>query len=235
MNNLRTRYAVGALVVVIGLGWYFTKSQQDVADNHIGSSTSTESLEYENDEYKQYREKTKQALELQRNTSFTETEQTSWKKFESEKYGFDFRYPDGYLVTGEEELNPSENAGALFSYSLIQDNARNRRFLDGGMNDAETPASISVIVYPKDAARTDLSKWVPSIITSEEKEVSGIYERTTVFDQEALIYTSSTMYEYDSVITSKGNYVYNFSVGFITPDDDIRKNFYKLLSTVTFK
>jgi hypothetical protein len=234
-RNIALLGLVLLVAVISGFFINYYSAPDEKAEDNANPSIPTEATKQQSDEDKQYREKLAQVLELQRSSSLTETEKTNWEMFKSEKYGFQFQYPKDYLVMGGEELNPSENAGAIFSYSLIQDNERNRSYLAEQTPDAEPPASISVIVYKKDASRINSADWVPTIITPEEKEIPGVYEKTTVSGHEAIVYTSSTMYEYDIVIATNGGYVYSFNVGFTGPEDQIRKDFYRALSTVTFR
>ena len=224
------------IVAVIVCGFFYRKPnvENKLVVNNDSSHISTEVSSQQDDEYKEHREKLAQALSLQGSASLTETEKINWKIYKSEKYGFQFQYPENYLVMEDKELEPSENAGAIFRYILVPDNNRNRNYLSEQSPDAEPPSGISVIVYPKDASKPNLTDWVPNIITAEEKEVLGIYQITTVSGREALIYTTSTMYEYDNVVIANGNNVYNFNVGFTGSDDVMRKDFYKSLSTVTF-
>jgi len=235
MKNYRLLIAVTALIIVIGFGWYFNSSQREIipADESLGNpgeSTTSESAEYE-----PYREKLAEALALERSVSATDAEKASWSILKSEKYGFEFQYPEGYLVVGGKELDPTENSGAVFSYSLIQDNEDSRLFLSEERGDMEHPPHISMIVYPADNSRTDLTSLVPDIIISEDATIPGIYEKTIVSGYGAILYTNSTMYENDSVIVASGSYVYDFNVAFFEPEDIIRKDFYKSLSTVIFK
>ena len=233
-KNLTLLGLVLLVAVIVG---FFIKSYSapdGQAENNANPSIPTEETMQESDEDKRYREKLAQVLELQRSSSLTESEKTDWKIFKSEKYGFQFQYPKGYLIMGGKELDPSENAGAVFSFGLTPDTEHSRSYLAEESPDLEPPASMGVIIYPKDASKKELPDFVPTIITEEEKEVPGIYEKTTVSGQAGLVYTISTMYEYDTVISGMGNYIYKFSVGYTRPEDVIRQDFYRLLSTVTF-
>ncbi len=238
-NSISKRNIIllGLVLLVAVIGGFFVKSYSapdGQAENGIASSTSAVTPEQQSDNYKQYRESLYQALKLQREASLSESEKASWETFKSEKYGFQFQYPKGYLIMGGKELDPSENAGAVFSFGLTPDTEHSRSYLAEESPDLEPPASMGVIIYQKDASKKELPDFVPTIITEEEKEVPGIYEKTTVSGQAGLVYTISTIYEYDIVISGMGNYIYKFSVGYTRPEDVIRQDFYRLLSTVTF-
>ena len=239
----RSTTLMGLLLVVVIIGGFFIRSliSDDPDDAPVvesknnGTDATQEASQEQGDVYNEYQIKLDQALALKNSLSASEDEKINWKVYKSEKYGFQFQYPEGYIVANEAELVPSENAGAIFGYSLVEDSSRNRSYLAQKAPDAEPPASISVIVYQKDHTKVNLSDWVPSIVTADEKEIPGIYEETRVSAQKALLYTASTMYEYDFVIVENNNYIYNFNVGFTGPEDQIRKDFYRALFTVIFR
>lgn len=223
-------------VLIVGGYYLLTNSPAPTADDIDGPDTpaTDENSNEESGELRQYRQRNAQALNMQRSTTLNESEQISWKTYKNEKYGFQFQYPEGYLVMGGKELDPSENSGAIFSYSLTPDTEYGRSYLAGESPDLEPPASMGVIIYPKDSNKASLADWAPTIITEEEKEVPGIYEKTKISNQEAIVYSRSAMYEYDTFVVANDSYVYNFNVGYTGSDDIILKNFYKLLSTVSF-
>lgn len=230
-----------AVIIILGLfivsGYYFlTRAPAPEADN-VGvpdTSVTGEDLNQESGEFRQYRQRNVQALEMQRSAALTESEQASWETYENKKYGFQFKYPKGYIVIGGKELDPSENSGAVFNYVLTPDTEYARSYVAGDNLDLEPPASLGVIVYPADSSRKELADWVPTIITEEEKEVPGIYEKAKLSSQEAVVYSRSALYEYDTFVVAKDSYVYEFNVGYTRSNDTIRKDFYKSLSTVSF-
>ena len=242
LHNLikkRSTTLLGLLTAAIAIGGFFIYQHlSNTADGpvpRVGDSVNVADEMRGGSEYRAYDERLSKALSLQRSLTVSADERSNWNVFESEKYKFQFQYPSGYLVMDEEELNPSENAGAIFRYSLIEDNERNQNYLLEHTTDAEPPAGISIIIYSNDPSIEDLSGWVPPIVTEDQKEIPGIYEKVFVSEQEALLYTTSTMYEYDFVLVKKNNYIYNFNVGFTGPEDQIRTDFYRSLTTLLLK
>lgn len=99
----------------------------------------------------------------------------------------------------------------------------------------EGPPAITVSDFPN-PEHLSLEEWVLGDARSNWKLAAqdGGLGSTTVAATPGLMYLHSGLYETDAVAVARGDKVYLFEAGWQTPEDQIRKDFDTLLSTVTW-
>ena len=96
---------------------------------------------------------------------------------------------------------------------------------------SDGPTAITINTY--DEATTTIADWVRQESTSNfNLSIDGKLEIFPFGQYEAVTYTWDGLYRGDTVALSTGNNVYLFSVTYLDPNDQIRRDFYRLLETV---
>lgn len=99
---------------------------------------------------------------------------------------------------------------------------------------SEGPPLISVLVIPN-PENLALDEWIRTkSISNWQLSNMGEMGASTVGDESGLGYTYSGLYENTAIAVSHRGNIYLFTVGTLTPDDQIKKDFFNLLDTVTF-
>lgn len=153
------------------------------------------------------------------------------KAYGNTSYKLKFSYPETYYL--KEKIDAGAMEGPEFAVTLVLDTPDNRALVDGTSAIAgEGPTSINVSVY-KNPEKLPAKDWVTR--DPNWAVTNSVVTRTSVAGIEGISFTWSGLYEGKTVIVTTGTMVYTFSVTWITPDDTIKKDFEKILSTVSFK
>lgn len=140
--------------------------------------------------------------------------------------GIAFAFPVGYLLS-EEDANTAEMR--THTITLIRE-ADAVPVVAGG----EGPTAITVSVL-KDATRVEPYGDVLSVLQSSNtynfQLGDGTYERTTVDGADAVHYTWSGLYEGESTAFIHNGQVMVVSVTYMSPSDQIRMDYFDLLSS----
>lgn len=144
--------------------------------------------------------------------------------YANETYGLTFDYPNYYRVDEREVGN-----GERGHWSVVLVDARLPEPPVGG----EGPTTINVDIYQNNLDKQTVEEWVKNTNDSNFKlSPDGKLESFTFGGAPALSYTWDGLYRGETVAVAKGDYIYAFSVTTITPEDEIRRDFYRLLETV---
>lgn len=144
--------------------------------------------------------------------------------YSSEHLGLAFVYPEKY------EIETRHEGGG---HALT--------FLPKGYvapQNGEGPPAITIAEIPV-AAGTDLKQWVMSDKRSNwnlayPAYAGGNFDPETVDSEPAIAFNYSGLYTAKAVVVLRQNKIYEFSVSWITNEDQIRQDFENILDTVRF-
>lgn len=149
--------------------------------------------------------------------------------YQSPQYSLSFQHPSNlYAFERTDAGTPERPQLSLF---LVEDTKENRDVLEGRTTEPrEGPTGITIDVYPNpeelssDAWVTQDTNWVVANSSMEPVTVAGI---------EGVSYTWSGLYEGKTVVATKGTKAYVFSVTWMTPEDQILKDFDTVLNSLS--
>ena len=146
-------------------------------------------------------------------------------KYNSEAAGIEFTYPNNYLLAEHRE------GGGARDWDVVILTEENDLPIP---QNSEGPPSIVMIVF-ENVENQSLEDWIHGSAFSNFKLSDEKLSSTTVGGEEALAYRYSGLYESDAVVVEHSARVYFFSAGWITEEDQIRRDFQSILGSVTFK
>lgn len=141
----------------------------------------------------------------------------------SDRFGFRFGSPSGYVITPSETQPSSKPAPPLQVLELWQQaDFLNRAAL------MEMPPMIRITVY-NNAKRLPLTHWKGELSRNDDRSIR-------VAGQPAIAYTATGLYESDNLLLSSpdGRYVLRLTVDYIGAKAPIRKVFNDFISTFIF-
>jgi hypothetical protein len=151
--------------------------------------------------------------------------------YKNASYKLGFKYPETYYK--KEKLDAGTPESPQLSVILAEDTPDNRAVLDGTTTETrEGPTAITVDVY-QNTDKLATKDWIGK--DTNWTVANSVATRTTVAGLEALTFTWSGLYEGKTVIVTSGDKAYVLSVTWMNPDDQIKKDFETLLSTITLK
>ena len=148
--------------------------------------------------------------------------------YANEAYDLAFEYPSNlFLYEREDAGTPERPQLALF---LVEDTQENRDVLEGRTTEPrEGPTGITVDAYQNPDqlsarawAETD-TNW--TVVTAEASDI-------TVAGREGISFTWSGLYEGKTVVVTEGDKAYVFSVTWMTPEDQILRDFDMVLNSL---
>nr|WP_290225589.1 hypothetical protein [Trichocoleus desertorum] len=150
--------------------------------------------------------------------------------FQSDRFGFQFQYPEGFTPDNRSENQPPEAKEALLGRIEVWTSEDYQAIASGTWKGGEYPASVTISVFDN-AQKPPLTAW------KEENMSRGEDKTITVAGQEALAYASTGLYEADNVIFSSpdGRYVVHIHGAYINPDDPMRQAYQKVVSSFKFQ
>jgi hypothetical protein len=160
------------------------------------------------------------------------SETANWKTYVSPHYGFSFQYPPTYFLE-EKDLGNGERE--RYTVILTLDTEENRLVREGKSPGREGPVGVTIEMYQNNLDHATTELWIRNTVSSNFKLGPGVLTPSQVGGKSALTYHWSGLYEGDTTATALSNYVYAFSVTYLTPEDDIKKDFAKILDTVQFR
>lgn len=144
--------------------------------------------------------------------------------YKNEEVGVSFAYPDTYEL---QERNLTINGDMVRIITLLP---KGVVIPEGG--EGSTAITLAVFDEKEPISLTD---WVHTMTNTFPVPTDGFdYQETEVGGEKALAYTSTGLYESDNVAIAKENKVYVFSASWLTRDDQILKDFTRLLASVSF-
>lgn len=150
-------------------------------------------------------------------------------------HGISFVYPDTYTLR---EYDVDTTQRYHYSIVLVENSQTNRDLLDGKIV-GEGPTAITIDVFQNNLDTESLNGFVVGNNNSNFKLSDGTYKQTTATRARvpALSYTWDGLYRGDSVVfahESKDN-ILMASVTYLTPNDQIRADFKKVLASLTLE
>lgn len=154
-------------------------------------------------------------------------EKAAMLPYKNEAFGLSFQYPSTlYMLERNDIGTPDKPQLALF---LAEDTQENRDVLEGrNTTPREGPTGIAITVFPNPStleasewAKTD-TNWTVANTSAQPIVVNG---------NEGISYTWSGLYEGRTVVLTKGDKAYVFSVTWLTPEDQIIKDFEMVLNS----
>lgn len=152
------------------------------------------------------------------------------RTYDSDKFELRFKYPKKYFLETKEL---GDGHRGHFAIVLTEDTEENRLVREGKAPGREGPVAISIDLYQSPEELRPLS-WVMGHSGSNFKLSDGAYELTTLAGREAVSYSWDGLYRADNVVVTHNDYIASMVVTYITPEDEIRKDFGEILKTVEF-
>lgn len=152
------------------------------------------------------------------------------KEYVSTHHTLSFKYHDSYYLE-EKEVGNGERSHHFIS--LTEDTEENKQVREGTAPPREGPTAITVDIFQNNLDNMNAEKWITETNNSNFKlSPDGILTKATVGGKEATSYRWSGLYEGKSVVVATPEFVYMFSVSYLTPEDVILRDFDALLATV---
>ncbi|MEK9131414.1 MAG: hypothetical protein AAB447_00715 [Patescibacteria group bacterium] len=147
----------------------------------------------------------------------------------SSEFGIEFFYPKNYFLETKEFGNAERRHVAII---LTEDTKENKAVREGRAPGREGPVAITFDLYQNPEGGTPL-QWVKGNNNSNYKLSStGTIRNTIVASESAVAYSFSGLYEADATAFAHRGYMVLATVTYLTPEDQIRKDFTALLKTV---
>lgn len=165
-----------------------------------------------------------------KNTDLPEI-QDDIKTYVSDTYGFNFSYPAKYFLEEKEVGNGERGHYAII---LTEDTEENRLVREGNTPGREGPVAITFDVYQNNLDNMTLQQWVEGTNDSNYKLAKGPYVATSVGGKTAVLYEWSGLYEGRTIAVLLDTVIIAINATYITPEDQILKDFSTILETVKF-
>jgi len=158
-------------------------------------------------------------------------EETQTVTYLSEEIGLSFEYPADYFL---EKRTLGTGERLQYAIVLAEDTEENRRVFAGEEPGREGPPTITISIFQNNLDNYTTNGWIRGTSFSNFKLSDGVLRETTVDGEPALAYGATGLYENDNVVIARGDFVYMFTVFYLSEDDRIRADFSKLLDTTRF-
>ncbi len=146
--------------------------------------------------------------------------------YQNQAYGISFEYPSNLYLKERTDVGSS-----LLAVLLVEDTQEHRDLLDGKVTDArEGPIGITVDVY-ENPESLSASDWVTNDTNWVVANSSA--EPITVGTHEGVTYTWSGLYEGKTVVLTQGTKAYVFSVTWMSPEDQMVRDFDMVLNSLS--
>jgi len=149
------------------------------------------------------------------------------EEYVSDDLGIAFQYPNAYAI-GEHDQGNGERAHRDIVLIAKED-------LPPPQN-GEGPPAITIEMFQNNIENYTADAVIRSTnFTNYKLSPDGVVASTTVGGRDGLGFRWSGLYEGRSVVVALPNWVYVFSVTYLTPEDAIIDDFERILTTVRFK
>lgn len=155
------------------------------------------------------------------------------KLYSSDKYGISFSYPKKYFLI--EKLQSISNDRYHYAISLFEDTEFNRKLVTGEVVGTEGPVSITFDIYQNNLDKKSLLGWMNNSNVSNFKLGDGKHSLIEISGKEAVRYTWDGLYNGETVAFISGDNIVAMSVTYDSSEDDIKKDFEKVLLSIKFK
>ncbi len=147
---------------------------------------------------------------------------TEW--YFSDRFNLSFSYPVWYKLSDRDI-----SSGSRVRHSIVM-----TPDLVPEVQNGEGPTAITVDIFQNDLDEFTAERFATTTSDSNWKLGDGRLIPATVDGKEGVSYTWSGLYEGKSVVIARPDYVYMFSVTWLTPEDEILGLFDDLLRSVSF-
>lgn len=164
------------------------------------------------------------------NDAFTPSQEqnVSFETYLNSAYGIAFQYPSNLYLSARESGTPERPQLGIV---LVEDTETNREYIAGtAATVGEGPTAITVDVYPNPENLT-AKDWAAKETTWSVANAEAV--PVNVNGAEGVVYTWSGLYEGRTVILTKESKAYVFSVTWLTPEDQLLKDFDMVLTSFT--
>ncbi len=147
------------------------------------------------------------------------------------RYVFDafhlsFEYPDTYVLSERDGSGEAERGHHMIS---LIDKVAASNIPEGG----EGPTAITIDIYQNRLDRLSLESWIHTNAESGFKQsVDGVLSSSTISGVPAISYTWDGLYRGESVVFMHRERIYKVSVTYLTPSDQIRADFERVLASI---
>lgn len=150
--------------------------------------------------------------------------------FASPLFGIAFSYPEGYFTT----VTDHEGERLQSTITIFEDTPFTRALVNGEVPGTEAPPAISVAMFQNDLDNYTAESFVRDNSASNFKLSDGVLTPVSVGGVEGFAYRATGLYESENVVVATPDFVYMFSVGFLTPEDRMLADFETMLANVSF-
>lgn len=146
------------------------------------------------------------------------------KTYYDERYGIAFNFPDNYVV----EEHDAEGEGPARHTIVIGD----KTAMENAPQNGEGPPTITIDIFDN-ASKQGIEEWIKGSNFSNFKlSPDGVLTTTAVAGQEARAYVSDGLYRTTNIVFPHRTYMVMLSVGQMTPEDQIVKDFAIVVSSI---
>lgn len=159
----------------------------------------------------------------------TEPDTEITQHYENAQFGISFNYPDNYVLSEQDIGNQGERVH--HALSLMKKSDTINIPLNG-----EGPTAITLDIYGNGIDKQGIEHWIRNTSASNFKlSANQVLSTSTVSGVMAYAYTWDGLYRGDSVVLSKGQNIYMFSVTYMDSAAPIRDDFAALLASIKFR
>ena len=152
--------------------------------------------------------------------------------YESAALGISFSYSGRYVLL---EQDQSTGARTLHVVVLMEDTEENRALVGGESSDGrEGPPTITIAIHQNHLDNYTTERFIRDTNFSNFKLSDGKLVPFTAGSEEGLRYHASGLYENENVVVARADFVYMFTVNYLTPEEEIVRDFERVLQTVEF-
>ncbi len=154
--------------------------------------------------------------------------------YTNEEFKLHFTYRDGkYYLEEKDATTPQRKHMTIV---LTEDTAENFRVRSGQEPPREGPLAITIDAYQNNLDKDSAQEWIKNSSNSNFKlSPDGKITSTKVDNRDAYAYLWSGLYNGDSIVVATDEWIYMFSVTYNDPNDEIRKDFRRLMDSVQLK
>jgi len=159
-----------------------------------------------------------------------EPQDVAFKEYSSTIFGMTFKYPSYYFL---EEKNTGTSQRPRTTIILTEDTEENRLVREDLSPGREGPVAITIDIHQNDIDNLSAEAWVRSSNDSNFKLSNGLLSSVTIAGRQAVSYAWSGLYEADNVVVASNDNLYSLAVTYLTPSDQIRRDFHNLLTSIS--
>lgn len=147
-------------------------------------------------------------------------QRTDVKTYKSDKYGIEFSYPNGYVLT-EKETGTAKRARHTITLMTEADAAA----LKSANPPGEQPTGITIDIFQNNLDKEDIEHWLENNSASNFKLSDGNVSPVTVASTTAIAYSWDGLYPTNSIIFSHKDNIVMMSMTYLTAKDAVWRDF----------